>query len=417
MTRAKRSPVILVHGIRTDGEWQKHFADALSDPSVALPHHTHDFGRFSVWRFMSRRERDRRVDQFYDWYSAIRSRDIARVDRRRDFRPSVVAHSFGSYIVGHAARKYADMTLGRVIVCGSILPVDFDWATLIARNQLWEVINDYGVMDFWARHAAWLVPDAGQSGARGFELESPLIRNRRFEYHRHSDYFREGHYKTWVEILKRPAIEFQTLRSSDLDLPRWQRIKAQMRDLDKSVYGSDGMILDETRSTSWLGANPDIYTVLVDKNDRLHGYLNAMPISGAAFDAIIEGRRDDNSVMPNDIVTYQNISAVDLYLMSINVHPDSRRLGDGANQSAFHHLLFGLISHLESLAKERQIVVRRMGAVAWTEEGTRLCELLGMRPVARDPQGHRTFVLSLEGDVPTGTHKMIRRLHQLYRSL
>jgi hypothetical protein len=416
MARSKLSPVMLIHGIRTNGEWQKQFADALSDPAVTLPHHTHDFGNFSIWRFRSRRQRDQKVDHFYDWYCHIRSRAVARPERNRDFRPSVVAHSFGSYIVGHALRKYADLTLGRVILCGSILPVDFDWTTVVGRSQLWEVTNDYGVVDFWAGHAHWLVPDAGPSGARGFELDSPLVRNRRFEYHLHSDYFREGHYHTWIRILQRPAVEFQTVRSSELDASRWQEMKGQMRKLDEAVYGVEGMISDDTRSTKWLAANPDIYTVLVDKHDRVHGYLNAMPVSPETFEALLRGDRDDNSVSASDIITYQNDGIVDLYLMSINVHPDSRRLEDGANQSAFHHLLSGLIRQLESLAKERNIFVRRLGAVAWTDEGKRLCELLGMRPHALDQRGHPTFLSDFGQEGALNGHKLLRRLQALYRS-
>lgn len=91
--------VVLLHGIRTNGNWQKSLGDALSQRGH--PHETYDFGQFSLPSFLSSRARHREIERFYDWYSEVRSRSENSAKKKREFRPHVVAHSFGAYLIGY----------------------------------------------------------------------------------------------------------------------------------------------------------------------------------------------------------------------------------------------------------------------------------------------------------------------------
>src|SRR4029077_16362750 len=124
---------------------------------------------------------DRKVDEFYDFYASVvleRNTGIDVTNYR--LRPSIVAHSFGSYIVGYAMQKYPDIRFDKVLLCGAVLPTDFDWSTLFHRDQVNSVRNEFGARDLWASIARHFVRDAGESGSRGFQLLSKVITQQRF---------------------------------------------------------------------------------------------------------------------------------------------------------------------------------------------------------------------------------------------
>jgi hypothetical protein len=400
MRSRRNDSVLLLHGIRTHAAWQKALGDALSERG--LVHDTYDYGRFGLSRFASARARRKQVDDFYNWYIDVRERKVPNPKLRHQFRPGVVAHSFGTYIVGHALNTFEDMNFGKIVFCGSILPRDFDWISIFGRNQVMEVRNDYGVDDIWSKTARLLVRDAGSSGASGFFISSPLVHDHRFQHFGHSDYFKRGHYEQWIQFFQEPLVRFRTVRSSELPAGMsWKDISPSTRGIDSLVYGPldhyGDVAIPVGLSERWLGINPDIYTILVDQADRVHGYLNAMPLRTDVFDEVLSGARTDDKIEPGDIVTYTEGAEVDLYLMSIAIHPSSRRLGEGVDQSGLHRLVFGLTHRLEMLARERRILVKRLGAVGWTDEGRRMCELLvsmitqirrNLDHVSSDPSRH-----------------------------
>jgi pimeloyl-ACP methyl ester carboxylesterase len=118
-----------------------------------------------------------------------------------DPRPDVIAHSFGTLLLGHALHRYPEIRVGRVITLGCILRPDFDWATLVRRGQVDAVLNHFGTRDFWARVAHYAIPDAGPAGRRGFDSHAEgwpedrpqegRLFNVRAEGLRHSDFFQD----------------------------------------------------------------------------------------------------------------------------------------------------------------------------------------------------------------------------------
>src|SRR5689334_2435588 len=89
--------VISIHGILTHGEWQKLFASILSGSPTKTE--SFDYGHYSLFRFLTPRCNRRMVDRFYNWYAEV-VKSCSAVDLEcYDRRPSVVAHSLGSWIV------------------------------------------------------------------------------------------------------------------------------------------------------------------------------------------------------------------------------------------------------------------------------------------------------------------------------
>jgi hypothetical protein len=89
--------------------------------------------------------------------------------------PSVIANSFGTYLVTRALSDFEGARLHALILFGSIVSETFDWATVVARGQVtWaRMRNEVGAHAAAVRFAAALrrfgYPYGG-SGVTGFQL-------------------------------------------------------------------------------------------------------------------------------------------------------------------------------------------------------------------------------------------------------
>lgn len=189
-----QTTIISLHGIRTRGQWQKELQAALEDGN--FKHRALDFGFFRAVSLINPWARERKVKWFLDQYTQIRATAKGPV--------SVIAHSFGSYIVAEAMRKYPQIVFDRIVLCGSIIPVNYDWDAVIAsRGQAKEVLNQYGKQDIWVRVAEWAVADAGPSGYQGFRKRAGgAVFEQEFTDYSHSEYFFDGNFRdNWVPFL------------------------------------------------------------------------------------------------------------------------------------------------------------------------------------------------------------------------
>ena len=159
--------VFSIHGIRTHGNWQKEFAGAMGEASPRVE--SFDYGKYGLYKFLIPPFNRRMIDKFYEWYSqtvkTIPAVDLDCYDRR----PSAVAHSLGTWILCSAMLKFPDMRFDKLVLTGSVLPRDFDWCTLFARDQVSSVRKECGRMDRWPGLARRFVANTGTAGVKGFE--------------------------------------------------------------------------------------------------------------------------------------------------------------------------------------------------------------------------------------------------------
>lgn len=181
--------VITIHGIRTRGKWQKDIAPFLS----GFVHEPIDFGNFLALQLARSKSRQAQIEFFRDEYTRI---------LRNGPLPSVIAHSFGTYIVARAIELFPEIQFDRIIFCGSIVSDDFDWDA--SNGQFSCLLNDCGKRDIWSWLAGFIVSDAGQSGVTGFrKLANGAVENRIHPQFRHSDYFYKLNYeKQWIPFLR-----------------------------------------------------------------------------------------------------------------------------------------------------------------------------------------------------------------------
>ena len=192
---SEERPIIFsLHGIRTRAAWQKDLTRVLSE--AGFNHLPLDFGFFRAVRLLMPASRRRQVDWFRDCYTTEM--------RGRSSPPSVIAHSFGTYIVAEAIRKYPEVRFRQIILCGSIVHRDFPWSERTDAGQVGRVLNECGQKDFWSRIVVWFVRDAGSSGVKGFsDTAGNRVIQRLHPDWRHSTSFYELNYQhNWVSFLK-----------------------------------------------------------------------------------------------------------------------------------------------------------------------------------------------------------------------
>lgn len=187
--------VISIHGIRTTGKWQKDLTDELMRQKFR--HIPLDFGFFMALSMLMPWCRSRKVEWFHEKYSDFTIQNSK--------KPSLIAHSFGSYIAAEAMWKYSDIKFDKIILCGSIVSVDYPWTDIILkREQVGSVLNEAGAQDIWSKLVGWVVKDAGPSGVNGFlDDASNKVIQLKHASHRHSDYFYSQNYHgRWIPFLK-----------------------------------------------------------------------------------------------------------------------------------------------------------------------------------------------------------------------
>lgn len=193
--------VVSIHGIRTTGRWQKELTDELVQRGFR--HIPLDYGYFPAISLLLPWSRRRKVRWLLEYYDRELS-DLAEP-------PSVVAHSYGTYLLAEAMLANSLMRFDRIILCGSIVRPDYPWSTvLVDRNQARMVLHETGGRDFWAKVVAWAVSDAGSSGVGGFqdrarlpgESGELLVQEIHHPTHQHSDFFfRQNYRERWIPFL------------------------------------------------------------------------------------------------------------------------------------------------------------------------------------------------------------------------
>lgn len=196
--------VLVLHGMNTRGPWQEELSWLIANSYRRMvPIFIYKYGRIRHGAFVRWRQRQLARDLSLK-ISKLRETYGAEVATR----PDVVAHSFGSWLIGHVLLENPDLAMGRIILAGSILRPDFDWGVLIDRGQVEMVLNHVAAKDRWVPFAHLVIPDAGPSGIRGFE--EPRVIHRIESSFGHSSFFdeervRSNYEDVWSIFLRRPT--------------------------------------------------------------------------------------------------------------------------------------------------------------------------------------------------------------------
>jgi pimeloyl-ACP methyl ester carboxylesterase len=208
VTEVPPDVVILVPGIRDHALWGPVLRAVLEKEGFAVE--LTNFDRFSVFAFLSPWDRQRRQaqDELSTQVERIR-------EKYRGRRPHIIAHSFGTYLVGQLLLERPGPAwpvspyrhqFGRIIFCGSVVPYNFPFED--HKSQfIGEILNEVGTRDYWPARARFLTWWYGAAGTFGFKREG--VRDRWHKKARHNYFLHETFCQQyWVPILRgQPLID------------------------------------------------------------------------------------------------------------------------------------------------------------------------------------------------------------------
>lgn len=203
--------VLVLHGMNTRGAWQEELSWLIANTSPrSVPVFIYKYGRLGHGAFVRRRQRELVKDlnvklrKLGETYGA----NVAG-------KPDVLAHSFGTWLIGHALVENPNLAVGRIVLAGSILRPDFEWDELLASGQVEAVLNHVAGRDRWVPFAQLVIPDAGPSGARGF-ADTGVIHRTEPEFG-HSSFFDEQRVADNFELVWRPFLRRPIARVAELE--------------------------------------------------------------------------------------------------------------------------------------------------------------------------------------------------------
>ncbi len=194
----KKKIVITLHGIRTTGKWQKALDTVLAS-SEFVPYAL-DYGYFDTLAFLNPWKREERVKWFRSEYDRI-------VNASGVDRPSIIAHSFGTYLTAEVLNNYPEVKFDKIIFAGSIVPPDYDWKSRLAADQVLFVHNEYATKDPWPKVAGW-IPwlNAGSSGRNGFSTPNSTRFSQQGSPRGHEVAIFVTFFAKWVCLLRKPLL-------------------------------------------------------------------------------------------------------------------------------------------------------------------------------------------------------------------
>jgi hypothetical protein len=138
----KQRIVFVLHGIRANRHtWVQDVKSLIKerDPNAIVI--ANGYGWFSALTFALPWTRRRPIGWFQDQY-------LLALRRFPNAEFSFIGHSNGTYILGRSLQSLRGIRFSRIALTGSVLPMDYDWDTRVAFEQIKELRNDRANRDW-----------------------------------------------------------------------------------------------------------------------------------------------------------------------------------------------------------------------------------------------------------------------------
>ncbi|MCU1782184.1 hypothetical protein NTD80_05395 [Pseudomonas sp. 13B_2.1_Bac1] len=194
--------LVTVHGIMSNGGWNTHVLPAASNQGWIVAPYFYGFETPDI--LLNKGKRKAAVDDFREWIY-----DIQQTYCQNGEKISVIAHSFGTYLVGAYMSGFEEVppvTFNTIILTGSILNENYDWAAC-AGNKVGRVRNEIAPNDQWVKwmpDKKWIELDPlfGRAGVNGFNSDSSILDQPRNNIFDHNNVIKRDVVRTmWMPYL------------------------------------------------------------------------------------------------------------------------------------------------------------------------------------------------------------------------
>lgn len=151
--------VVLVHGIRTFATWYHGVREELENAGFKVELVSYERFPLSHFLYPGNRFRDKIIEEV--------SGDLSAAMRlHSEMQTSVIAHSYGAYIVSRILAEKSDIIFDRIIFCGAVTPENFNPSSYVNRFK-GPIVNEIGNNDRWAFLAGCTNLEYGLGGRVG----------------------------------------------------------------------------------------------------------------------------------------------------------------------------------------------------------------------------------------------------------
>ncbi|MBA6254740.1 MULTISPECIES: hypothetical protein [unclassified Colwellia] len=196
---ATKKIIYSVHGIETNGEWQKELSKNLNLDSDEYIHISHEYNFFPVLSFL---------------IPPLRWLEVRRFKKELEFMAekhpgcciSLIGHSFGTYLIAKSLNNISQSStpyFDRIILCGSVLKASYDWDEIIRRHNIKSILNDCALNDGPLVMSQAVAVGLGMAGRVGFKRKHGQLIENRFFTGGHSDFFNPQVFGHWERFIKK----------------------------------------------------------------------------------------------------------------------------------------------------------------------------------------------------------------------
>jgi CheY-like chemotaxis protein len=156
--------LVNIHGIRTQGQWQKGVSDCFKEHNKNLIIKEFKYNYFSAFQLLIPFFRSKVIKTFKD-------RVINLIDEHPNARITFIAHSFGTYILAKCLEKIpldVEFKIDAIILAGCVLKEKYNWNPTIKRYNADNIINECGYNDNILLLSRYFCIDMGKAGRSGF---------------------------------------------------------------------------------------------------------------------------------------------------------------------------------------------------------------------------------------------------------
>lgn len=187
--------IVTIHGLLSFGAWNQEIAPIVSnDGWIIAPYFYEENTPMSL---LDNKQKDAAIDNFRAW--------IFDLSQKYEGEISVIAHSFGTYILTSYLEKFENppVKFDVIILTGSIINENYDWDKHKGKN-VGKVLNEKAPNDNWVSkmnlgNLIFKDPLFGTSGKNGFTKESSILEQTSNEIFNHNN------------VIKRDIIEYKWL--------------------------------------------------------------------------------------------------------------------------------------------------------------------------------------------------------------
>lgn len=208
--KTENRALITVHGIRSHGEWSAEICHIASSNGWIVAPFSYGYTDASI--FLKARKRREIVDRFRD--------HIHEIATRYDTEVSVIAHSFGTYVVAKYLLGFDVPPIGvdTLILTGAILNENLDLSDFYGRAG--HIVNEVAPNDFWVK----LPPFArfqdklfGKAGGVGFKEVPERLEQRSCDVFDHNN------------VIRRDVVVQRWMPRLEVNVGSWQRDALEKR--------------------------------------------------------------------------------------------------------------------------------------------------------------------------------------------